>query len=358
MTGPKIAVVVPCYRVKDHVLNVLAAIGPECRIIFVVDDCCPEDSGRWVENNTHDARVTVIRHDKNRGVGGAVMTGYRAALAAGADIVVKLDGDGQMDPRLIPRLVAPIVRGEADYTKGNRFYTVYGVRDMPSVRLFGNAVLSFLTKLSSGYWKVFDPTNGFTAVHAAALSQIEFKHIDERYFFESDMLINLSGIRAVVRDIPMEAVYGTEKSGLVIQSIIGRFLIKHIYALCRRIVYSYFLRDFSLGTVHLVAGIGLFGFGCIFGTVEWVRSIETTVPATTGTVMIAALPIILGFQLLLSFVAYDLANEPSVPLQRVVGPSEFGISATAAASPEASDAARGTVDTYAPLGSSVTRRAS
>jgi glycosyltransferase involved in cell wall biosynthesis len=319
MTEPKIAVVIPCYRVKEHVMDVLANIGAECSFIFVVDDCCPDASGQMVKEQSRDQRVVVIRHDANRGVGGAVMSGYRAALGAGADIVVKVDGDGQMDPRLIPRLVSPLIRGEADYAKGNRFYALYGLHAMPRVRLIGNAVLSFMTKLSSGYWKVFDPTNGFTAVHATALRQIEMKNIDERYFFETDMLIHLGVVRAVVRDIPMEAHYGTEKSNLKIRSIIGQFLGKHLYALCKRVIYLYFLRDFGLGSINLIFGVLLFAFGTIFGGIEWLHSAQAGVPATAGTVMIAVLPMILGFQLLLSFVSFDVANEPTVPLQQVSG---------------------------------------
>jgi glycosyltransferase involved in cell wall biosynthesis len=298
-------------------MSVLEAVGPECRSIWVIDDACPDGSGRWVEEHTRDPRVKVIYHEKNRGVGGAVKTGYQAALEAGADIIVKVDGDGQMDPRVVPRLVAPIVLGEADYAKGNRFYSFYGVRGMPGVRLFGNSVLSFLTKISSGYWRIFDPTNGFTAVHATALRQIEFKNIDERYFFESDMLINLGGARAVARDVPMDAFYGEEKSNLRIKSILGKFLFKHLRGLVKRIVYFYFLRDFNLGSIHLVAGFLLLGFGTFFGAVEWWKSLQSELPATTGTVMLAVLPIILGFQLLLSFISYDLANEPTVALQKV-----------------------------------------
>ncbi|MHA1113581.1 MAG: glycosyltransferase family 2 protein, partial [Alphaproteobacteria bacterium] len=204
----KIVVVVPCYRVKDRVLDVLAKIGPECAGIVVVDDACPERTGAHVEARVTDPRVTVVRHQANQGVGGAVMTGYRAALDAGADIVVKIDGDGQMDPALLPRFIAPILAGEADYTKGNRFYSVANLRDMPGVRLAGNAVLSFVTKLSSGYWSIFDPTNGYTAIHATALRALDLTRVSRRYFFESDMLVQLSSVRAFVGDVPMDAVYG------------------------------------------------------------------------------------------------------------------------------------------------------
>ncbi|HUJ76958.1 MAG TPA: glycosyltransferase family 2 protein, partial [bacterium] len=152
----QVAIVIPCYRVRGQILDVLSRIGPECQAIYVVDDCCPEQSGRWVQQQCHDPRVQVLFHESNQGVGGAVITGYRRAIAAGDTVIVKVDGDGQMDPRLVPAFVAPILRGHADYTKGNRFFRIQDVKQMPFVRLIGNAGLSFLTKLSSGYWNLFD----------------------------------------------------------------------------------------------------------------------------------------------------------------------------------------------------------
>jgi dolichol-phosphate mannosyltransferase len=315
LAAPRLAVVIPCYKVKDHVLGVIAAIGPEVSMIFAVDDKCPDGSGKFIEANANDPRLRVIYNPENKGVGGAVLHGYRAALEAGADVVVKVDGDGQMDPALIPDIARPVLMGRADYAKGNRFHSVWNVRQMPGVRLFGNAALSFLTKLSSGYWSLFDPTNGYTAIHAEALRQLEFANISERYFFESDMLINLGNIRAVVQDVPMKAVYGDETSNLKIRHIIGQFLTKNVKELTKRVLYTYFLRDFSLASAQLLFGSMLFGFGALFGLWGWYESISTGSPASTGTVMLAVLPVILGFQLLLSFFGFDMANEPKVPLQ-------------------------------------------
>jgi len=312
----KIAVVIPCYRVASTVLGVIQGIGPECDRIFVVDDGCPERSGRFVEENCRDHRVRVLHHEANRGVGAAVKTGYAAALASGAEIIVKVDGDGQMDPALIPRFVGPILEREADYTKGNRFHSLYNVRRMPIGRLFANALLSFFSKLSSGYWSVFDPTNGFTAIHGTALGGLELSEISDRYFFESDMLINLANIRAVVRDVPMEAVYGDERSGIRFSDVVPEFFLKHTRGFVKRIFYGYFLRDFTLASLNLVSGAVLVTFGAVFGGIEWRHSIEFQVPATAGTVIVAALPIILGFQMLLSFVGYDISTEPKIPLQR------------------------------------------
>ncbi|MFC4349557.1 glycosyltransferase family 2 protein [Kordiimonas lipolytica] len=315
MDSQTVAIVIPCYNVKRHILEVIDSIGPACQQIFVVDDACPEQSGAFVEANCTDPRVTVLKHAMNQGVGGAVVTGYKAALEAGADIVVKMDGDGQMDPDELPGLIRPLEDGTADYTKGNRFHSFYSVRQMPKVRLFGNAVLSFMTKLSSGYWNLFDPTNGYTAIHREVLSRIELHKLGKRYFFETDMLIMLGDHRAVVTDVPMEAVYGDEESGLKISRIAGPFLWGNIRGTIRRMVYSYFFRDFNLASLNLVFGLLLMAFGGVFGLVKWQQSIAEGVAATSGTVMVAVLPIILGFQLVLFFLSYDVSNTPRQPLQ-------------------------------------------
>ncbi len=309
--GHKVAVVIPCYRVRDRILSVLERIGPECALVYVVDDRCPEESGRFVQERCRDPRVRVVFHEVNQGVGGAVMTGYEAALREGATILVKIDGDGQMDPGLVPRFIAPIVAGKADYTKGNRFFNVEDVRGMPPVRLLGNAVLSFMTKFSSGYWGIFDPTNGYTALHAAVARQLPFGKIKRRYFFESDMLFRLNVVRAKVVDVPMVAEYRGEKSSLVVRRVLGEFLVGHLRNSLKRIAYNYFLRDFSLASLELVFGALLLAFGVAFGARAWYHSFASGVIATAGTVMLSVLPILIGVQFLLSFLGYDVARAPS-----------------------------------------------
>jgi glycosyltransferase involved in cell wall biosynthesis len=315
--APRIAVVIPCYRVTAHIAGVLAAIPAEVRAIYCVDDACPEHSGAFIEANVADRRVTVLYHADNRGVGGATITGYRRALADGADIIVKVDGDGQMDPRLLPKFVEPIRRAASDYTKGNRFFRLEGVADMPLSRLLGNALLTFMSKLSSGYWGIFDPTNGFTAIHAAVLRQLPLDKISERYFFESDMLFRLSTVRAVVTDVPMTAVYGDQQSGLVIHRILLPFLAGHARNFLKRIFYNYFLRDFQIASIEWVLGPILALGGFVFGVASWSAGLANNTPATAGTVMIAALPIIVGIQMLLGALNYDIQNTP----QRALHPA-------------------------------------
>lgn len=312
-----IAVVVPCFRVGNAVFEVLDRMGAEVTHIIVVDDACPDGTADAIAANVTDPRVLIIRHEHNKGVGGAVITGYRKALEMGADIVVKVDGDGQMPPELIQHLVRPIVARAADYTKGNRFHSLFDVKAMPRGRLLGNGVLSFVTKISSGYWGIFDPTNGFTAIHREALGRLELNNLSERYFFETDMLVNLGNIRAVVRDVPMRAVYGEEVSGLRVSKNAWNFVTGHTREFMKRILYNYFLRDFSVASLQLVFGLMLTIFGISFGAMEWYWNASLGTAATTGTVMLAVLPIILGFQLLLGFLSYDIATEPKQCLQNL-----------------------------------------
>lgn len=313
---PEIAIVIPCYRVKSHVLNVLSKIGPECGLIYVIDDACPEGTGVFVEQHCKDFRVRVLFNPINMGVGGAVLEGYRQAIDDGAEIIVKVDGDGQLDPTLIPNFVIPIREGWADYTKGNRFYSIESLRPMPWQRLLGNAVLSFFTKFSSGYWDIFDPTNGYTAIHARVARLLPFQKISRGYFFESDMLFRLGSIRAVVLDIPMQAVYEDETSSLGIFKVIPEFVIRHCANFFKRLVYGYLLRDMSLASFELLAGIMLTLFGLIYGSYHWWLSIHTGALAPTGTVMLAAISLILGIQFLLSFIGFDIASVPKASLHK------------------------------------------
>ena len=247
MNTGKVAVVIPCFKVKRSILELIKKIGPEVHTIYVVDDCCPEHSGDYVAELCVDKRVSIIRHAENKGVGGAVISGYQAALQARCDVVVKLDGDGQMDPVLIKDFITPILAGEANYSKGNRFHDLERVRTMPFMRLLGNAMLSFITKFSSGYYNMFDPTNGYTAISYKALSMLPLSKISNRYFFESDVLFRLNTINAVVVDVPMDAVYGDEVSNLSIKKIFLPFLKGHGTNFTKRIFYNYRpgVRDFD-----------------------------------------------------------------------------------------------------------------
>lgn len=318
-----IAVCIPCYKATATILSVLESIGPEVTHIILVDDACPESTATFVEEHCSDPRLRVIRNEQNLGVGGAVVQGYRQALQDGIDIIVKVDSDGQMDPKLIPYLVSSIVDGSADYAKGCRFYSLKDLRSMPRVRLFGNAALSIISKVSSGYWTVMDPTNGFTAIHRSALQQLPLKKISPGYFFESDMLFRLSTIRAVVRDVPMASVYQGEESQLKIRRVLYEFPPLYGRAFAKRMLYCYVLRDFNAVSLHFFMAMLLIIPGAVWGGYHWWRSIQTGIVATAGTVMLAVLPLILGFQFLLGAVQGDMANQPEEPIQRAPPGARF-----------------------------------
>ncbi|CAN1514769.1 WcaA Glycosyltransferases involved in cell wall biogenesis [Methylophilaceae bacterium] len=310
----KVFVVIPCYKVSKHILPLIQKIGPEVERIIAVDDFCPEGTGHLLQAQCQDPRLKVIFNERNMGVGGSVMTGYNEALLAGADIVVKIDGDGQMDPALIADFVEPIVAGRADYTKGNRFYNLENIQTMPIKRLFGNAILSLMTKLSSGYWDLFDPTNGYTAIHLKVARQLPFGKISSRYFFESDMLFRLNILRAVVEDVPMDAIYGNEISNLKIRKIFGEFLHKHFRNSFKRVFYNYYLRDMSLASLELPIGLVMFLFGTSYGLYYWLLSVRTGLMSSSGSVMLSATTLILGLQFILAFLAYDINSVPKIAL--------------------------------------------
>ncbi len=305
-----ICVVIPAYKCKKHILSVIQKMPSFVDKVYVIDDACPEMTGQFVLQNLNDKKVEVLFNRQNGGVGAAVKAGYLKALENNYDIIVKVDGDDQMDLSLMHKLIQPLEKDKADYTKGNRFYYPKSMARMPKIRIFGNAVLGFLTKISSGYYSVFDPTNGYTAVHIETLKQLELEKLHNRYFFESDLLFRLNLSRARVLDIPMLPIYGTEKSNLNELLIIPTFLKGHFKNFHKRIVYNYFLRDFSIGSLFLIFGVALFGFGFIWSLYFWAKAISSHLPTPNGTVMIGVLTLVLGFQLILSFIMSDIAAEP------------------------------------------------
>ena len=311
-------VVIPAYRAAATILPVIAAIGPEIELIVVVDDRCPEGTALAVANRCNDPRVVALMHDHNQGVGGAFLTGMRYAIERGADVIVKIDADGQMDPAQVPALIHPILSRQADYVKGDRFFFLTNSTGMPRARLFGNLALSFLAKLSTGYWTMMDPTNGFFAIHARVAELLDDERIAKRFFFETDLLFHLGLIRAKVVEFPMRAHYGNEVSNLKISHELAPFLAGHLRNTVRRVLYRYFFRDVSLASIQLVAGAALFGFGLMFGLYHWwAAPHDQLVP--TGTIMIAALTFLIGFQLLLSFLNYDISASPRDPLHPFLG---------------------------------------
>lgn len=311
----RIAVVVPCYRVADHIESVVESMPALIDEIFLVDDASPDDLASVVERMS-DPRVRFLRHAVNQGVGGAMLTGYQAACDAGSDIVVKMDGDGQMDPRHLPALIQPLIDGRADYSKGNRWVDEDSLTQMPPVRRWGNVGLSFASKLASGCWNVFDPCNGYTAIRSCVLPRLSHDHIARDYYFETSMLVELNIARAVVADVPIPALYGDEVSSLRIGRVLVSFPVNLVRSLRRRVWQRYVVRDFGAVSLFLLSGSTLALWGIGFGTFAWMRSLLTAVPATAGTVILSEMPLLMGFQLLLQAIVMDVNEKPEEALCR------------------------------------------
>jgi len=309
VSTPVIAVVIPAYRVAPYIAGVVGRVPAFVRHIIVVDDASPDGLASVVAS-LGDPRVVSVRHEVNRGVGGAMKTGFAKGLELGADIVAKVDGDGQMDPALLEQMIEPIASGNADLAKGNRFDDLSVIRRMPLVRRVGNLALSFLVKLASGYWSVFDPCNGYIACRAGLLRRITMARLDDRYFFEISLLCEAYFADAVLRDVPMAPVYAGETSSLSPVGSIPHFSVKLIGRAAHRLFKSYFMRDFNVVSLFVVSGVPALVFGAVWSAYHWARSSQLGVVTPTGTVMIGVLAIVLGFQLVLQALVADVANEP------------------------------------------------
>jgi dolichol-phosphate mannosyltransferase len=306
----RIVVVVPCYNVGDRLQPVLDALPAFVDHIVVVDDGSRIPVAVAASAGTRE-RTTTIRHESNRGLARAMATGFRHALELSADIVVKVDGDGQMDPIEMPRLVAPILAGQADVAKGNRFLSRRHLSGMPFFRLIGNLVLSFLTKLATGYWNVFDPTNGYVAVRRQVLEDIELDRLGPGYFFETSLLCQAFLAGAVVRDVSMPARYNGESSSLSLARAVFVFPPLLLRACLRRIALQHFVRDFTPVALCLVTGITLTGSGLVYGTSIWRYSASLHQPTPTGTIVLIAMTVLAGFQLLLQAFVLDVGSVPT-----------------------------------------------
>lgn len=302
-------VVLPAYNEARHLAAVVTSIPAWVDGIVIVDDASSDDT-LAVARSLVDPRVTVLHHEKNQGVGGAMVTGFRAALDAGCDVAIKMDADGQMDNSELPVLVRPIELGLAEYAKGNRFRQAGRPPAMPGSRWFGNVALSFLTKVASGYWHVFDPQCGFVAITAPTLRRLKLDGIARDYFFENDMLIRLNVIEARVVDVGTAALYAEEDSYVRVGKVLMSFPWRLARGFVWRVVKRHVVNDFGVIALLALMGIILIAFGSTFGVVEWVLAASAGHTASTGSVMIAVLPLILGFQMLLQALSMEVQNSP------------------------------------------------
>jgi glycosyltransferase involved in cell wall biosynthesis len=309
--GARVAAVVPAYKEELMIGRVIETMPDYIDDIVVVDDFSPDDTSGAV-TRVNDPRVTLIRHETNQGVGGAIITGHKAAMELGSDVNVVLAGDAQMDPAYLPRLLDQVTSGGFGFAKANRFYAPESFSGMPGHRVFGNIVLSFMTKLASGYWNLFDPQNGYTAIRTDVVRRVPLDRIAKRYSFENDLLTHLNILQVPAVDVPIPAVYGDEVSSIKLSSVIPELIYRLTAGFWTRIWYRYVLWSFSPIALLLFMGLVMLGFGLIV-TIWLIFQIAASVIATAATVMLAALPLMLGTQLLISALQLDIQATPSTP---------------------------------------------
>ena len=309
--GAVVAAVVPAYREERMIGRVIETMPDFVDHIVVVDDCSPDGTSEAVLA-VGDPRVVLVRHEVNTGVGGAIITAHRRAMELGADVDVVMAGDAQMDPEYLPALLDPVTEGGYGFAKANRFFAPESFSGMPRYRVFGNIALSFLTKTASGYWHLFDPQNGYTAVRTSVLRRIPLDGVAQRYSFENDLLIHLNILQVPAVDVPIPAVYGDEVSSIRLSKVVPELVGLLGKGFWRRIWYRYVLWSFSPVALLLVLGIlaGVFGLA----VAVWITIVSmASVVATAGTVMLAALPLMISTQLLVSALQLDIQNSPSEP---------------------------------------------
>ncbi|MBC8508148.1 MAG: glycosyltransferase family 2 protein [Anaerolineales bacterium] len=313
----QITVVIPAYNVERQVDAIIRSLPAFVKHVIVVNDASTDTTSQVIERVAKDdPRVILLQHKTNQGVGGAMVSGFIKALELSSQVIVKMDGDGQMSAEDLPLLITPLISGDADYTKGNRFRDLKTLKNMPIVRLWGNTALSFLVKAATGYWECLDPSNGFLAIRGDVLEKITLEKIHHSYFFEISMLSQLYMIDAYVMDIPLKTRYGDEKSHMSIIQILSEYPGQLGKVLVRRILLKKFLYDFSMDSIYILFGLPMVIFGGAFGLVNWIRYHRIGVGAPTGTIMIAVLILILGFQMLFSAINIDLQNVPKSPINK------------------------------------------
>ena len=306
----KIIAVMPCYKSSQIAPLIAKDVIKFVDKLICVDDFCPDSTGEKVRNFVRSDNVDFIFHDFNKGIGGAMKSGYSYALKFEPEIIIKIDSDGQMDPYLIPKLIEPIIKGSFELTKGNRFANPKSIRKMPLIRLIGNIGLGFITKLSTGYWELFDPTNGFIALRSEVLNEISLEKVDNGYFFETDLLFRCSLSNILISEIAMEAVYASEKSSLNPLKEFFRFFYKHINIFFKRLTYQYFLLDFNPGSLSLCLGFILGIFSLIIGIRSFTYYRELNLETPLGIQILFLASSLICNQLIISFIYYDVSQKP------------------------------------------------
>ena len=304
--GRSVAVVVPAYNEEALVASTVQGIPAFVDRIYVVDDGSKDETAARAE--TVDKRVEVIRHERNQGVGSAIVSGYKRALAEEVDVTCVMAADGQMDPDDLETLVRAVATGETDYAKANRLFTGQAWQLIPRTRYLGNAALSFLTKIASGYWHVADSQSGYTAVGLESLKLLDLDRVYRRYGFPNDFLVHLNVFNRRVRDYPSRPIYGVgERSGIKLRSVVPKISWLLLKGFFWRMGQKYVIRDFHPLILFYMLGMFLFFAGVGLGILETVmRFLGNTIPA--ATIVLVALLCISGLQLLLFAMWFDMES--------------------------------------------------
>jgi glycosyltransferase involved in cell wall biosynthesis len=306
LDGKSVAVVVPAYNEEVLVASTVASVPPFVDRIFVVDDGSSDATAPKAQ--AADPRTEVIRHERNEGVGGAIVTGYRQAIAERIEVTCVMAADGQMDPGDLETLARGVASGQCDYAKANRLFTGQAWQLIPKTRYIGNAILSFLTKIASGYWHIADSQSGYTAVSLETLEILDLDRIYRRYGFPNDMLVHLNVWNRRVRDYSSRPVYGVgERSGIRLHRVVPAISWLLVKGFFWRLREKYVIRDFHPLVLFYAIGLVLFGAGVLLGIAETaLRIAGNAIPV--ATIVLVALLIISGLQFLLFAMWFDMES--------------------------------------------------
>ncbi|HBG81390.1 TPA: hypothetical protein DDW69_00960 [candidate division CPR2 bacterium] len=305
----KIVVVTPAYNEANHIADVIDGLPEYIDNIVIVDDCSTDNTEEIVKKHK-SKKVIYLKNGKNMGAGYSVTAAINKAKEVKADITITMAGDNQMDPKYVPSLLDALIDEGYDCAKGNRFYSKEGLKGMPRHRVWGSIILTFMTRMASGYWTIFDTQNGYYALGSKALYQIDFNSLTKGFPYENDLWINLNILGLKFKDVPIPAKYGDEVSYMKMWKIIPQFTLFLVGGFFRRIYKKYVLRGIHPIFLFFLFGSILFLWGIIFGAYAWHRSAITGDPATTGTVMISAIPFLMGFEMLLWALVLDIQEDP------------------------------------------------
>ena len=302
-----IAVIVPAYNEEKLIGKVIETVPIFIDHVVVVDDASSDRTGEVVKaHQEKDSRVIYLRHPRNEGVGGTIVTGYKWARDNEISISVVMAGDAQMDPEDLPRLLDPVVDGVVDYSKGNRLFTGKAWKVIPKTRYLGNGILSFLTKIASGYWHVADSQSGYGAVSLEVLKTLDLDRIYKRYGMPNDFLVRLNVYRFRVRDVPVNPIYGIgERSGIKIYKVVFTLSLLLLKLFLWRLKEKYVIRDFHPLVLFYLLGFVLTPIGVVFGAYLLVLRIFFGSVAATSA-LFAAFFAISGLQSLFFAMWFDM----------------------------------------------------